>query len=161
MISTLFHRTKAVCSTKQQLQEEHLQKVLTRCKYPRWALNRIKNKISAPNQPKGSSNSTKKTTNSSTNTNSVNKRNSNVVPYTKDLSENIKTVSKKHGVQVYFKWGKTMKDLLVAPKDKDPITMKHGIIYRFKCDRMECDEEYIGESARTFGEWCRFLILLK
>ena len=25
-------------------------------------------------------------------------------------------------------------------------------IYRYKCDRVECDEEYIGESARTFGE---------
>ena len=26
------------------------------------------------------------------------------------------------------------------------------IIYRFKCDRLECDEEYIGETSRTFGE---------
>ena len=42
--------------------------------------------------------------------------------------------------------------LLVAPKDKDHITKKSGIIYRYKCDRLECNEEYIGESARTFGE---------
>ena len=28
---------------------------------------------------------------------------------------------------------------------------KSGIIYRYRCDRMEC-EEYIGESSRTFGE---------
>ena len=27
-----------------------------------------------------------------------------------------------------------------------------GIIYRYKCDRLECDDEYIGETARTFGE---------
>ena len=27
-----------------------------------------------------------------------------------------------------------------------------GIIYRFKCDRLECDEEYIGETSRTFEE---------
>ena len=26
------------------------------------------------------------------------------------------------------------------------------IIYRYKCDRVECEDEYIGESARTFGE---------
>ena len=25
-------------------------------------------------------------------------------------------------------------------------------MYRFKCYRLECDEEYIGETARTFGE---------
>ena len=29
---------------------------------------------------------------------------------------------------------------------------KSGVIYRYKCDRVECDEEYIGESSRTFGE---------
>ena len=40
----------------------------------------------------------------------------------------------------------------MAPKDRDHITQKSGIIYRYKCDRVECDEEYIGESARTFGE---------
>ena len=53
---------------------------------------------------------------------------------------------------MYFGGGKTIKELLVAPKDKDSITKKSGIIYRNKCDRLECDEEYIGESARTFGE---------
>ena len=42
--------------------------------------------------------------------------------------------------------------ILMAPKDKDPILMKSGVIYRYKCDRVECDEEYIGESARTFAE---------
>ena len=40
----------------------------------------------------------------------------------------------------------------MAPKDKDPIQKKSGVIYRHQCDRMECDEEYIGESSRTFGE---------
>ena len=29
---------------------------------------------------------------------------------------------------------------------------KSGILYRYKCDRLECDEEYTGKSARTFGE---------
>ena len=26
------------------------------------------------------------------------------------------------------------------------------VIYRYKCDRLECDEEYIGDFAKTFGE---------
>ena len=60
-----------------------------------------------------------------------------------------------NGIQVYFRGGKTIKDLLVAPKDKDPITKKSGFINRYKCDRLKCEEEYIGESARTFGERCR------
>ena len=58
----------------------------------------------------------------------------------------------KNGVQVHFKGGQTIKGLLMAPKDKDPITNKSGVIYRYKCSEDECGEEYIGESARTFAE---------
>ena len=46
--------------------------------------------------------------------------------------------------QIHFKGGGTIKNLLVAPKDKDPMLKKNGVIYRYKCDRVECDEEYIG-----------------
>ena len=35
---------------------------------------------------------------------------------------------------------------------KDPITNKSGVIYRYKCKENWCDEEYIGDSARTFAE---------
>ena len=58
----------------------------------------------------------------------------------------------RHGVQVYFIGGNTIKILLVAPKDQDPILKKSGVIYRYKCDRIDCDEEYIGESSTVFGE---------
>ena len=57
-----------------------------------------------------------------------------------------------HGVQVSFKGGTTIKTLLMAPKDQDPIQKRSGVIYRYKCNRVECDEEYIGESSRTFGD---------
>ena len=40
----------------------------------------------------------------------------------------------------------------MPPKDKDPITKKSGVIHRYKSDRVECDEEYIEESSRTFRE---------
>ena len=40
----------------------------------------------------------------------------------------------------------------MAPKDLDPMMKKSGVIYSYKCGRVECDEEYIGESSRTFGE---------
>ena len=75
-----------------------------------------------------------------------------MVPYYKGLSESLKRISGKHGVQVYFKGGNTIKGLLMAPKDKDPMMKKNGVIYRYKCDSVECDEEYIGESSRTFGK---------
>ena len=41
---------------------------------------------------------------------------------------------------------------MVSPKNKDNITKKSSVIYWFKCDRIDCEDEYIGESSRTFGE---------
>ena len=40
------------------------------------------------------------------------------------------------------------KNFLVAPKDNDPIMKKSGVIYRYKCIRVDCDEAYIRESSR-------------
>ena len=152
VISTLFHRAKEVCSTKQHLAEEdeHLQKALTSCKYPSWALNRIKKKINAPAPSKSNKNKNKNGPDNMSK--STIRRNYLTVTYTKGLSESFKNICKKHGIQVYFRGSKTIKDLLVAPTDKDFITKKSGIIYRYKCNRLECDEDYIGESARIFGE---------
>ena len=57
------------------------------------------------------------------------------------------------GVQIHFEGGNTRRGLPVAQKDKDSITQKSGVIYGYaKCDTLECDEEYIGELARTFVE---------
>ena len=59
---------------------------------------------------------------------------------------------KMFGVQVHFNGGQTIKNFLMTPKDKDPILKKSGVIYRYKCDREGCEEEYIRESARTFAD---------
>ena len=64
----------------------------------------------------------------------------------------MKKTCSEYGVQVYFKGGNTIKNLLMASKKQDTIQKKSGFIYRYQCDREECDEEYIGESSRTFGE---------
>ena len=74
------------------------------------------------------------------------------ISYTKGLSENFKNICGKLGFQVYFKGGNTIKNLLVAPKDTDNIVQKSGVIYRYKCDKLGCDEEYTGKSERTFME---------
>ena len=52
---------------------------------------------------------------------------------------------------MHFTGGSTIKDLLVHPKDGDTTLQKIGVIYRYKCGRVEC-EEYIEESDRTFAE---------
>ena len=70
----------------------------------------------------------------------------------KGLSESWKNICRKQGIEMYFKGGNTIKDLLVQPKDRDNILQKSGVIYRCKCGRVDCEDEYIGESGRTFAE---------
>ena len=144
VINSLLHRANNICSNQEQKKEEvtHIEEALTNCKYPSWAIQRVKLKnIQQQNK-----------NNKRLNNNNINNRSSITVPYNQGLSESFKNIGRKYGIQVHFKSGRTLKDELVAPKDKDHITKKSGIIYRFKCDRLECDEEYIGETSRTFGE---------
>ena len=52
----------------------------------------------------------------------------------------------------HFRGNRTIKNVLVSPKDKDPLEKKSEAIYWFQCGELACDEEYIGETSRTFGE---------
>ena len=56
----------------------------------------------------------------------------------------------EYGVQVYFKGGNTIKNFLMAPKDQDAIQKKVESFTGTNVTGVECDEEYIGESSRTF-----------
>ena len=147
VVVTLYHRAKTICSNQDVLEkeEQHLFQALKKCKYPTWALNRVKMRCQNPNNKRRNNNNNQQNNSSMKNTYMV-------VPYYQGLSESIKRSCKKYGVQVHFKGGLAIKNLLMAPKDKDHILKKSGVIYRYRCDRVECDEEYIGESARTFAE---------
>ena len=146
VIGTLHHRAQTICSNQQLLQQEdYLYRALTKCKYPVWPLRRIKIKIRNPAQNKNRSSKTNSGTNNSQNPYIV-------VPYYRWLSESLKKVCHKHGVQAYFKGDTTIKNLLMAAKDQDPIQKESAVIYRYKCDRVKCNEGYIGKSSRTFGK---------
>ena len=47
VIQTLSHRASTVCSKPELLQQEkdHLRKALTKCKYPKWALNKVEKRL--------------------------------------------------------------------------------------------------------------------
>ena len=58
----------------------------------------------------------------------------------------------RYGIQTHFKGGRTIKSLLVSPKDKDLMVNHSGAIYWYQCGDLGCDEEYIGKTSRTSGE---------
>ena len=50
-----------------------------------------------------------------------------------------------------FKSDRTLKNILMAPKEKIRIEQMSEVVYWFRSSRFKCDEEYTGESATSFG----------
>ena len=55
-----------------------------------------------------------------------------VIPYTQGLCESVKKICGRYGIQTHFKGGRTIKSLLVSPKDKDPMVNQSGAIYWYQ-----------------------------
>ena len=51
-----------------------------------------------------------------------------------------------------FKGSNIIRNFLVSPKDKEPVVNQSEAIYWFQCGDLCCDDEYIGETTRTFGK---------
>ena len=81
-------------------------------------------------------------------TNEVKTKGHIVIPYTQGLCESIKKICGRYGIQTHFKGGSTIKNLLVSPKDKDPMVNQSGAIYWYQCGDLGCDDEYIGENLQ-------------
>ena len=145
VVNTLFHRARLVCTNSLQLQEEeeHLSKALQRCDFPQWAINRSLHKLDAPQNTGQVSSPSVKTVSHIT------------VPYMKGISESIKNICKKKGIQVHFKPALTIRNALVKPKDKDNKSKKCGAIYQIVCPEDSCNVSYVGETGRTLQERVR------
>ena len=144
VVHTLSHRASTVCSKPELLQQEkdHLRKDLTKCHYPKWALDKLKKRLNTSTRqatdPQG-------TTGAQPATNKATNKGHIVKPYTQGLCESIKKICGRYGIQTHFKGGRTIKSLLVSPKEKDPMGNQSGAIYWYQCGDLICDDEYIGE----------------
>ena len=154
-----------MCTTPQLLNEEleHLREALIRCKYPRWAINKVQTNTLTATGRQLATTTTKKKTYHKDLTIPGNAQKSGppkdkpstvciVVPYVQGLGESFKNICYKYGVQTHFKGGTTIKQLLVRLKDQDPKEGKSNVIYSYQCAEVDCDEEYKGETFRTLGE---------
>ena len=164
VIGTLTYRAKTVCTTMGLLNEElqHLMEALVRCKYPRWAITKVQNKVINGNQEDNGNNHVGNTSqdtsdssgNSQTSTTSSRRPSMGhiAIPYFQGLGESIKCTCTKYGIQTCFKGNRTIKQMLVRPKDQDYKEKKNGVIYSSQCGAIDCGEEYISETFRTLGE---------
>ena len=70
-------------------------------------------------------------------------------------AKSFKDICGKYGIKVHFKGNTTIKQVLMKPKDQDPMEKKSGVINSYQCNNIACNEEYIGETAWTPGERCK------
>ena len=90
VIQTLSHRASTVCSNPELLQKEkeHLRKALTKCNYPKWALDKVEKRLNRPSrQVNDGGNSNAQSANQG-----VQSKGHIVIPYTQGLRESIKKI---------------------------------------------------------------------
>ena len=154
VIHTLTHRAQTVCSNPELFCKEkaHLRKTLTQCKYPKLALDKVEKRLNQNSREVTDGANNQGTAGAQPATNEVGTKGHIVIPYTQSLCESIKKICGGHGIQTHFKGSNTIRNLLVYPKDKEPMVSKSGAIYWFQCGDLSFDDEYIGGTSRTFGE---------
>ena len=146
VIHTLSHRAATVCSQPELLQQEkdHLRKALIKCKYPKWALDKVEKRLNRSTSEVTDGANNQGTTATQPVTNEVKNKCHIVIHYTQGLCESIKKICGRYGIQTHFKGGGIIKSLLASSKDKDHMVNQSGAIYWYQCGDLGCDDEYIG-----------------
>ena len=132
VIRTLYHRADTIItdSTDRISEKEHVNKALSKCGYPKWAINTT-------------------VTPKTHNTTELGKPRAFVTfPYVKGLSENIQRICCNFGIKVAHKPITTLRQELVHPKDKQPKEQISGVVYGIHCEGENCKEYYIGETEQ-------------
>ena len=131
---------------------EYLWKALTKCKYPKWAFDKVEKRLTRSSSEVNDGPNSQATTGTKPVANEVKTKGHIVIPCIQGLCKSIKKISGRYGIQTHFKGNSTIKNLLVSPKDKDSMVNQSGAIYWFQCSDLTCDDECIGKTSRTFGE---------
>ena len=139
VIRTLFHRAETVITDPLTVkkEKEHITKALSKCGYPRWAFN----KRQKPTEGEPARKDTQPP------------KGHVVLPYIKGISEALRRNFNKVGIRVSFKPTRTLRQFLVAPKDKTEKKNATGVVYMIPCQGQTtkgiCKESYIGETERS------------
>ena len=70
-----------------------------------------------------------------------------ILPYVKGLSEKVERILKKRNISAAFKPHKTLRNILVHPKDKNK--PKEGV---YTIDCKNCPKKYVGETKRLLEQ---------
>ena len=142
VIRTLLERCYSIVTDEddRKKEEEDVAKVLGKCGYPPWTIDRVKQDI-VENSLKDEAKKVKNTRG--------NHQGMVVVPYVKGMSEAFARILKSHGIATANHPHRTLWNFVVHPKDKVRDEVKTELIYRVPCKN--CSSSYVGETGRKFG----------
>ena len=135
VVRTLCDRNNNITtdSKDKDIEHSHIKSALNTCGYPDWIIKRHRVR-----KPPTTTPSDKPET-----------KGLAVLPYVKGVSERIQRVLQKRLIKVALKPVNTIRQAVIHPKDKLPITSKSGVVYQIPCGT--CDQCYIGETGRPLG----------
>jgi len=108
-------------------EELHIRTALQNCGYPNWIFEKVK-------QDQENKELKAKKTNKK-NTSESDQRDSGlvVIPYVEGLSEATKRIFRKYGISTAVKLYKTLRNLLIHPKDKCTLGQTCECVYKITC----------------------------
>ena len=139
VVNTLFSRAEGICTTEKDLENEkkHLKKVLELNGYPK----NVSRKNVTRNRTINDGEDQEKPIATV------------VLPYVRNTSECIKRILAKLKIRTCFKPYRTLRKILVHPKDRIKKEDHTGVVYQVSCTT--CNESYIGQTGRTMGHRLR------
>lgn len=146
--ATLLRRARDLSSNavNRSKEETHVVSALRSNGYPRRFIQRSNPPTSQPNHQ------TDDGTESDTQEEDSTKKPPTVtLPYVRGLSETIKRLMEKMDVRVQLRPNRTLRQMLVKPKDPVPLDQRNGVVYRIPCK--DCESTYVGQSGRSLA--CR------
>ena len=133
VIRTLKHRAKTIFSNIDILDKElnHIQGALSVCVYTKAIWNTSASEKISPKP---------RTKDYTTPVGSI------TIPYVQGVTEGLSRIIRKAGVTVHTKPANTIRNMLVAPKNKPNKGDRSWVVYGLQCKA--CDSHYVGETER-------------
>ena len=134
VVRSLVTRGEAFSSddTGRSSEMKHVGKTLRANNYPNHFINKTRRKIQARSTP-------------SRDRQGRDQRPLVVLPYVQGVTEKITRILAPHA-KVANRPGKSLKSMLVRPKDKREMTSNAGLVYQYECT---CKKVYVGETGRS------------
>ncbi|XP_072037135.1 uncharacterized protein [Amphiura filiformis] len=137
VVRTLTHRANTIITRDEDIQHElnHIKQCLHQCGYEPWVFavsdNKEKDKQKAKYQNRPPA------------------KGSVVIPYIQGVSETVARLFQAKGIRTHYKPVNSVRQNLVAPKDKTATEQRSGTVYHISCEN--CPAAYVGESERTLS----------